>query len=154
MSYKCGPFISPAMFREFMAPYYRQLTGYLMAHGIRVITVDTDGDCRLIMPELLAVGVTGMYPFEVNAGMNVAEVRKAFPRMQISGGIDKTKLALGRAAIDAEVDAKVPFMLGQGGYVPFIDHLVPPDIPWENFCYYRQRVRQHIERDQARHKRR
>jgi hypothetical protein len=25
-----------------------------------------------------------------------------------------------------------------GGYIPGCDHAMPPDIPWENYVYYRE----------------
>lgn len=31
---------------------------------------------------------------------------------------------------------KMPFLLEQGGYFPSVDHLVPPDVSFENYCYY------------------
>jgi len=68
-------------------------------------------------------------------------VRRAFPRLQILGGLDKVQLAAGRAQIDAELE-KVSGLLRQGGYVPYVDHLVPPDISWANFEYYRTRLNQ------------
>ncbi len=145
MSYKNGPLISPRMFREFIAPHYRVLTEFLKARGVKVITVDTDGDCWLLIPELLDTGVTGMYPFEVNAGMDIVEVRKAYPTLQISGGLDKMAVIKGKEAIDLELDSKLPYMLSQGGYIPFVDHLVPPDVSWDNFCHYRNRIRDCIE---------
>jgi len=27
-------------------------------------------------------------------------------------------------------------MLKHGRFIPSLDHLVPPDVPWEAFCYY------------------
>jgi uroporphyrinogen decarboxylase len=144
MAYKNGPLISPKMFDEFVAPYYRRLTGFLRAHGVDVICVDTDGDCRRLIPGFLQAGVSGLYPFEVQAGMDIVEVRKNFPRLLIQGGIDKTKIALGGAAIDAELEAKLPSLLSQGGFIPCCDHLVPPDVSWENFVYYRERVKDYI----------
>ena len=33
------------------------------------------------------------------------------------------------------------FLLLLGGYVPGPDHLVPPDVSWENYRYYMQRLR-------------
>jgi hypothetical protein len=39
-------------------------------------------------------------------------------------------------------------MLAQGGYIPFCDHLVPPEVPWEYFAYYRERVREYVARYQ------
>jgi len=32
--------------------------------------------------------------------------------------------------------SKVPFLLEQGGYIPCVDHAVPPDVTFENYCYY------------------
>jgi uroporphyrinogen decarboxylase len=146
LAFKNGPLISPWLFDEFVVPYYKQLTGFLRERGVNVICVDTDGDFRLLIPGFLEGGVTGFYPFEVMAGMDVVAVRKEYPRLHIQGGLDKTKLAAGTAAIDAELEAKLPYMLSRGGYIPYCDHLVPPDVSWENFSYYRMRLREYVER--------
>ena len=140
MCYKAGCFISPAMFREFMLPAYRKLTGFYRDHGIRTILVDCDGDVTRLIPLLIEGGVTGLYPFEVTGACDIREVRRAYPRFQILGGIDKKAIAAGREAIDAEMESKVPALRQAGGFVPFIDHTVPPDVSWENFCYYRRRL--------------
>jgi uroporphyrinogen decarboxylase len=57
------------------------------------------------------------------------------------GGIDKRVLARDKAAIDREVQAKVPFLIEQGGWIPGIDHAVPPDVPLENYIYYFESVK-------------
>jgi len=145
MSYKAGPLISPKMFREFLLPGYEKLTAFFRARGVRHIHVDTDGNVWKLLPLFVEGGVTGMYPFEVNGGMDIVAVRKAFPRLQILGGLDKIALTQGRAAIDAELDAKVPWMLTQGGFIPHVDNNVSPDVSWENFCYYRRRLNDMID---------
>ena len=89
MSYKNGSLISPATFKEFMTPCYRRLIDFLKSYGVKVFFVDTDGDCLELIPLLTDVGVTGLYPFEVQAGMNVAKIAQEFPSLQIMGGIDK-----------------------------------------------------------------
>ena len=99
---------------------------------------------RKLIPLFIEGGVTGIYPFEVMAGMNVAAVRRAFPRLQILGGVDKIALAQGPDGIAAAL-ADVPWMLKQGGYIPYVDHLVPPDVSWENFRTYRRRLNALIE---------
>jgi uroporphyrinogen decarboxylase len=128
------------MFREFMLPAYRRMTGFYRDHGIRTILVDSDGDVTGLIPLLIEGGVTGLHPFEVTGECDIVDVRRAFPRFQILGGIDKKKVAAGKAAIDEELERKVPFVFKGGGFVPFIDHSVPPDISWENFRYYRRRL--------------
>jgi len=140
MAYKTGSLISPALFREFMLPGYQKLTALFRAHGIQVVWVDTDGHIWKLIPLFLEGGVTGLYPFEVAAGMDVVEVRKAFPKLEIMGGLDKMKVAAGPEAIDMELEARLPAMLERGGYIPCVDHNVPPDVSWANFLYYRRRL--------------
>ncbi|MBM3498646.1 MAG: hypothetical protein FJX74_08225 [Armatimonadetes bacterium] len=141
MAYKSGPLIGPAMVREFMLPYYRELFDFLRAHGIRLILLDSDGDITQLIPLFTEVGVDGLLPFEVAAGHDVRRVREAHPRLRILGGIDKRALALGRDAIDAELEAKLPFMFTRGGYLPSADHHIPPDVSLEAFAYYVERCR-------------
>jgi hypothetical protein len=145
MAFKNGPLLSPRLFGEFIVPCYERLTAFLKQHGVDTIFVDTDGDCRLLIPGFLRAGVTGLHPFEAQAGMDVAWVRRNYPGLLMQGGIDKMKVAAGKETIDAELEAKLPFVLARGGYIPFVDHLVPPDVSWENFRYYRQRVREYVE---------
>jgi uroporphyrinogen decarboxylase len=140
MCYKNGPLISPAMFREFMLPNYKKLTACLRDHGVTSIMVDTDGDARQLIPLFIEGGATIMYSLEPEAGMDVVELRKTFPRLGLMGGMSKRVLAHGRDAIDAELEYKIPFMLPRGGFIPFCDHQVPPDVSWEDFRHYRERL--------------
>jgi len=144
MCYKTGPLISPSTFREFMLPAYKKFTAFLKSYGIRNIMVDTDGNCWELIPLFLEGGITGLLPMEVAAGMNVIEVRKKFPKLQIMGGIDKRALIKGKKEIDRELESKVPFMLKKGGYIPCVDHLIPPDVSLDNFVYYRRRLNEMI----------
>ena len=43
-------------------------------------------------------------------------------------------LLLGTAAYS--VAELTPNLVKDGGYSPFVDHAVPPDVPFENFQYY------------------
>jgi uroporphyrinogen-III decarboxylase len=150
MCYKNGPLISPAMFEEFMLPYYKKLCGFFKDQGIDIILVDTDGDARKLLPLFLEGGVTGTFPIEVAAGMHVAELREAFPTLQLIGGVDKLALMKDKAAIDAELDERILPTLEKGGFIPTVDHLVPPDVSWENFSYYRRRLNDAIDELEAR----
>ncbi|MFC1993420.1 uroporphyrinogen decarboxylase family protein [Chloroflexota bacterium] len=147
MAYKKGPLISPAMFREFILPGYKKLTGFLKDHGVNIINVDSDGNIWKLIPLWIEGGVTVLYPFEVEAGMDIVEVRKAFPRLGIMGGLEKKVITEGKEAIDRELEAKVPFMLQHGGYVPCADHSVQPGASFENYAYYRRRLEQMIRGD-------
>jgi hypothetical protein len=134
-----GPMVSLDLVRTFMLPYYKRLIDFLKGRGMKIFLVDTDGDCNSLIPLFLSVGVTGMYPFETHCGMDIVKVRKEYPRLQMFGGIPKSEIANGRQRID-EILKPAEAVLKTGGYVPFGDHLIPPDVPWEEFKYYRTRL--------------
>ena len=54
------------------------------------------------------------------------------------GGIDKRELSRGRDQVRAEVLRIVPELYAEGGYIPTVDHSVPPDVPYGNYVYFRQ----------------
>jgi uroporphyrinogen decarboxylase len=146
MCYKGGPLISPAMFREFILPGYKKLTDFLKDYGVTLVQVDSDGDIWKLISLWIEGGVTVLYPFEVAAGMDVVEVRKAFPKLAIAGGIDKRALVGGKETIDRELERRVPFMLEHGGFIPNVDHMVSMDVSFENFKYYREKLDQMLKK--------
>ena len=57
------------------------------------------------------------------------------------GGFDKHILAQSPAAIDAEIKRLTP-LVEEGGFIPFCDHRVPPDVSLVNYQYYCKRAGQ------------
>ncbi|MGB2824657.1 MAG: uroporphyrinogen decarboxylase family protein [Phycisphaerae bacterium] len=140
MAGRQGPLIGPAMWEEFMGPCYRRIKALARRHDIPVLSVDTDGRPHDIIPPMMAAGVNYLYPQEVAAGCDVVEMQRLFPGLGMMGGIDKRALAAGSEAIDAELDRVRP-AVEAGRYIPDLDHLVPSDVSWENFCHYARALR-------------
>jgi len=145
--YKNGPLISPDMMREFLFPYYQQLITNMKRRSLEpsrhlYFHVDTDGDCRPVIPVYRELGLDVMSPYEVASDCDVVEIRKAYPELRMRGGIDKRILAEGKDAIDRELTRIIPFMRAQGGYIPTSDHGVPEEVSFENYVYFRQRVKE------------
>jgi uroporphyrinogen decarboxylase len=141
MSFKNGSLISPALIKEFMLPYYKELIAYFKSIKDYKVLVDSDGDVRELIPLFIEAGVDGMLPFEVAAGMDIREIRKEYPEFIIAGGLDKREIAKGKAAIDRELESKLPFMFAHGRYLPGMDHHVPPEVSYADYRYYLQRTR-------------
>ena len=142
MAYKTGPLISPAMFRRFMLEPYKRLTGYIRDHGIDLIMVDSDGDSESLIPLWMEGGVNGFYPIERAAGMDPVHLRERFGReLRLLGGIDKRAMISGPEAIEAEL-ANVAPLVQEGGYIPWCDHHVPPDVPLAHYVYYVERMKE------------
>ena len=138
MAYKTGPLISPEHYRRFFVPQYRRITERLHQAGIDTIMLDSDGNVWDLIPIWLELGICFIYPMEVAAGMDVLVLRKRFGKSLImGGGMDKRILARDKASIRQVVEEKIALMQ-EGGYVPGCDHAIPPDVPWENYVYYRE----------------
>jgi hypothetical protein len=103
MSGKQGSLISPKTFREFMSPYYKRMINFLKNKGFKHFVVDTDGNISELLPLFLEVGITGMYPFEIQAKNDILKIRKKYPELMMFGGIDKNELAKDKKSIDAEL---------------------------------------------------
>jgi hypothetical protein len=145
MSYKNGSLISPEMFSKFMAPRYRRLTDFLHENGVKHICVDSDGLIDDLIPLFLNCGVNALTPFEIQCGNDPVAVRKKYGKdLIIHGGINKHELAKDKKAIETEMYSKVPWLIEQGGYFPGLDHAVPSDVSFENFCYYMELKRKII----------
>jgi uroporphyrinogen decarboxylase len=140
MSGKQGPLISPAMFREFMTPNYRKIISFAEDHGIPIVSVDTDGNMDVMMTLFSEAGINLVMPFEVQAGCDVIRIKEQYPDMCLFGGIDKRALAKDKKAIDAELDRIDPLLHGSG-YMPGLDHLIPPDVSLDNFRYFLERLK-------------
>ena len=141
-----GSMVSPELMRRFMVPYYKQLTSFLKSNGVKHILVDTDGDCTDIIPVFIEGGVTAMYPFEVECGIDIVQVRKDYPDLVMIGGVPKDKLAAGKDSIDELLKPVEEVLKLGGGYIPTADHLVPPDVSWEDYTYFRNRLHDIIEK--------
>ncbi len=143
MAYKGGSLISPDLFKEFMAPYYKKIIDFTKSRGIKHFIVDSDGYVEDLIPLFKSVGMTGLLPFEVMAGNNIEKIRRVHPDFMIFGGVDKTAMS-DYKTIDIEL-AKVKKMIGQGGYIPYIDHGIPPNTSFNNFKYYRNKLNEIID---------
>ena len=146
ISFGKGSMISLDMVREFLLPYIKRIGDYLKLKKVKVILLDTDGDCNELIPLFIEAGVTGMYPFETHCGMDIVKVRKQFPGLQMLGGISKSEIRFGKMRID-EILEPVDFVLKTGGFIPFGDHFIPPEVDFNNFSYYRNKLNRIIDQN-------
>ena len=136
MCYNKGPLISPRLFEEFMVPRYKRITSFLREHGIWINIVDCDGYIDPLVPLWLKAGINCMFPLEIRAGTDPIRLREKYGRkVLLLGGVDKRALIRGKRAIEKEMERLKP-LIEEGGYIPTVDHRVPPDVSYENYLYY------------------
>ena len=136
MCYKKGPLVGPDLFRQFLLEPYKRTIEVARECGVEIIDVDSDGNINELIPLWLEAGVNLLHPMEVAAGSDVVEVKRVYgSRVALHGGVDKRALAQGREAIDREIERIRP-AYELGGYIPHVDHSVPPDVSWDSYLYY------------------
>ena len=81
-------------------------------------------------------GVDTLWPIERASEISPMALRKRFGKgLRLWGGVDKRILAQGPEAIRAHLREFIP-LIEEGGFIPTVDHTVPPDVSWESFQHY------------------
>ena len=137
-----GPLISTAMFREFVAPYLKEMIDRIHQLGGRVL-YHSCGQIRPLIPELIALGVDVLDPLQpVYPEMSPESLKADFGnRLCFHGGIDMQELLPhgSPAAVAAGVRRYCETLGRGGGYILGPAHLFQPDVPPENIlAMYRE----------------
>ncbi len=134
MAYKAHSMISPAMARQFLQPTYLAWHELLTGYGCQVFDMDSDGDVSQLIPLWIESGFNCLNPIEIAAGNDPLALHARYGhRLALRGGLDKRVLAIGGAPMHSMLQAIVPPLVADGGYIPSCDHGVPPDISWFNY---------------------
>lgn len=113
-----NPFLSPAMFDEFVTPYLRQLVAGYRELGFYVIK-HTDGNIMPILDSLVSAGPHALHSIDPQGGVDIAEVkRRVGDKVCLIGNVN---CALLQSGTDEEVASSVRYALRHGmpggGYV-------------------------------------
>jgi hypothetical protein len=137
-----GALISPHMYEDFVLRSYEPLLNLAGRYGVRTLICRTYANIKNLIPSLLSWGIDCLWACEVEQSvMNYPALRKEFGRdLKLIGGIDLDALREGRDAIRRAIDEIAP-LVAEGGYIPLADGRVRPDVPFENYLYYRELLR-------------
>jgi len=142
MADKHGPNLSPKLYREFLLPHYKKVTGFFNTNKIHRIMMDSDGNTQPILDLVIEAGITGHWPLEVNSGMDVRILRKRFGnKLFLAGNLNKIEIAKGGRAMQNEIDSKLPYMKETSGYIAGLDHLVHVEFTFEKFKEYAEYIK-------------
>ena len=138
------------MYEKFVLKNYEPILDVLRRHNIATICLQTFANARMLIPSILKWGFNCLWACEVNIGaMDYRSLRKEFGRdLRLIGGIDLDALRKDKAAIQYEIEEKVPPLIEDGGFIPLADGRVRADVPFENYVYYR-RLLENVTRRQS-----
>lgn len=151
LAMKSGPLLSPDTYRTFILPHLKRMVAFFRSYGTKYFVIDSDGDPSALIPLMLEAGVDTIWPIErASNGISPQTWRREFGRdLRLWGGVDKRVLCKGPAAIKAHLREFIP-LIEEGGFIPTVDHTVPPDVSWDNFRCYMDAKRALLEGDFAR----
>lgn len=136
MCFNHGPIISPKLFRQWCTPRYKRITDLLKKYGADISLTDCDGNINALVDCWLDGGINCMFPLEVNGGTDPVALRQKYgQRVLLAGGVNKIPLAKGKKEIEQELERLRP-TVESGGFIPHVDHRVPPDVSYDNYLYY------------------
>jgi uroporphyrinogen decarboxylase len=116
--FNTGPFLSPAQFSEFVAPYLAKLISAYRAMGFYVIK-HTDGNVMPILDQIVQAGPHALHSLDPQAKVDIAEVKRLYGnRLCLIGNVNCGLLSSGT---DEEVLASIRYALKSGmpggGYI-------------------------------------
>ena len=83
-----GPFMSPAMFREFLYPGLQRVMGGYRALGLPIIK-HSDGDIRPVLVMILDSGIDCLDPIDPMAGLDIGEFKAKYGgRIALKGNVN------------------------------------------------------------------
>ena len=142
---KQGPLFGPEFLHEYHYPYIMRQAVAWREHGV-VPLFHSDGNWKKAIPDLIACGVAGFYCLEPNCGMDIVELKNAWPEMVWAGGVDGVDLM--ERGTPAQVKAEVrrhireTRALQTGGMFVASSSEINPPIPPENFRAMVEAVRE------------
>lgn len=139
-----GPLYSPAMFRRFILPRLQAIVRAAHEAGL-VYLFRTDGDIWPIAQELLSdSGVDGYGEIDIDAGMELTELRRRFPHLTLWGGISCGKLL--SFGTPREIREQVKRSLAEcapgGGLILGSSNSIHQGIPTANFVAMQEAARE------------
>jgi len=141
MGFKNRPFMSPAMYRELIYPSHKRSFDFAHERGMPV-TVHCCGFIEPLLPHMVDAGMDCLQVIEIKAGMDLLRIYKEYgDRLSLMGGIDvRTLYSNDRAAIDRELETKIPIVKQGHGYCLHSDHSIPVTVEYETLKYFHEKA--------------
>ena len=137
LGFKGKPFMSPKMYKELLFPAHQRLFQWAHSKGLPVI-IHSCGYVEPLVPDLIEAGIDCLQPMEVKAGMDLVKLKKEFgDKIAFMGGMDtRTLVANDLAAVQKELETKLPIAMQNSGYVLQVDHSVPYQVNYETYKFF------------------
>lgn len=127
--------ISPAMFRKFIRPCLERFINVIRERNPNInIMLHSDGAIAKLLPDIIALGVDVIHPFEPLLAMDLPAIKQQFgTRVTFLGGIDISHaMPGGHEDVIAETRLRISQLAASGGYILAPSNHLQADVPPEN----------------------
>ena len=140
MGFKGRPFMSPAMYRHFIQPAHKLTCDFAHSKNLKVL-MHSCGFIEPLLPYMVEAGIDCLQAMEIKAGMDLLRIYKNFgDKIALMGGIDvRVIYSNDRAAIDRELEAKIPVVKEGFAYFLQSDHSIPNTVEYDTYKYFIER---------------
>lgn len=140
MGFKERPFMSLDMYRQLIQPAHAKSIAFAHENG-RPVIMHSCGYVEPLLPGMVEAGIDCLQVIEVKAGMDLLRIHKTYgDRLSLMGGIDVRKLySNDLRQVDEELEAKIPIVKQNHGYVLHSDHSIPRTVDYETYKYFVKR---------------
>lgn len=130
-----APFISPAMFREMIVPYYKERIRYTKEFTNAYFLHHSCGSVYRLLDDIIDMGTDILNPIQPKAAdMEPGRLKREFgDRIVFHGGLDTQEVLpfLEESAIRETVEEVMDIMIQDGGYIFAAAHNIQEDVPPE-----------------------
>jgi len=126
-----GPLFSLDMFKEFIAPYLKEMAAFIHSLGAYIM-FHSCGDISSFIPEIINCGVDIINPIQpTTKGMRPEALSVYSDRICFHGGIDVQELLPNGTPHDVQEEVR-RYAQALGRYIACPAHIFQPDTPVEN----------------------
>ncbi|MBR4428510.1 MAG: hypothetical protein IKS78_04060 [Clostridia bacterium] len=132
MGYKGTQFFSLSTYRELLKPFHQRAIDWGHAHGCYV-RLHSCGNIMPLVPELVSMGLDGLNPMEVKAGMQPEKLKREYGDKLLFHGGTNAAVWHKPEIILPQIRELIPVMKENGGYVFASDHSIPSQVSLIDF---------------------
>lgn len=139
-----GVLVGPKRYEQIFAPLMARMIKAFKDAGARKVLMHSDGDIRLVLDALIAVGIDGINPVEPKANMDILHLRRKYGnRLAMVGGVCNARVLPRGTHAEIREHVLRALRAAEGGGVVIGAHSIGPDIPLESYEYYISIIREH-----------
>ena len=139
LAFKTGTFVSPAMLKEYVFPYHRQIVETVGSYGLPCM-FHSDGNLSSILEDLIDLGFASVHPLE-RLAFDIRSARKVVgDRITVMGNVDIAFLEAGTAEQCYQETAALIKELGPRRFILASGNSITANVKVENLKAMSQAV--------------